>query len=346
MTLPFLLAVALLADGETLIDFPTENRSLLEGKPESFFMYVNRDFEGQLTQPWEGGGFGFVRGPKREGGKIHFRTLHEGIDIRPVRRDASGEPLDPVIAAASGKVVHVNPLPGASNYGRYVVVEHIWNKSAYYTLYAHLGAIDVKTGQRLRQGERIARMGYTGAGIDRERAHLHFEVCVMLNDRYEDWHAAVFPDQPNKHGIYNGLNLLGFDPTRLLLEAAANPKIDITEYLRAGEPWFRIAVPASEGLFVLRAYPWLNENGSNPPGWAISFSRHGVPLAAEPLVQSPGEPTLLWVKNGDASHATMTRGLIEGEAETPRISDAGKRFLALLAGVAPGSPPEGAATKE
>jgi hypothetical protein len=102
---------------QPLIDFPTENRALLKGRPQDFFMYVNRDFEGEKSKPWQGGQFGFVRGPGRDGGKIVYLQLHEGIDIRPVRRDPQGNPLDEVRAAAVGKVVHVSREAGASNYG-------------------------------------------------------------------------------------------------------------------------------------------------------------------------------------------------------------------------------------
>ena len=48
---------------QPLIDFPTDNRALLQGRPRDFYMYVNRDFEGARSQPWQGGQFGFVRGP-------------------------------------------------------------------------------------------------------------------------------------------------------------------------------------------------------------------------------------------------------------------------------------------
>ena len=58
-------------------------------------------------------------------------------------------------------------------------------------------------------------MGFTGAGIDRERAHTHFEVCLMLNRNFEGWHEAYFRKDPNPHGIYNGLNLVGCDPATL-----------------------------------------------------------------------------------------------------------------------------------
>ena len=161
---------------ELLVDFPTDNHALLEGRPQDFFMYVNRDFEGEKSKPWQGGQYGFVRGPVRSGDKIRCIQFHEGIDIRPVERDAQGNPTDEVRAAAAGTVVHVSREAGASNYGRYVVVEHRWDGCPFYTIYAHLASISVEPGRTLRQGEPLGIMGYTGAGIDRERAHTHFEV--------------------------------------------------------------------------------------------------------------------------------------------------------------------------
>ena len=86
---------------EPLVDFPTDNRALLEGRPQEFFMYVERDFEGEKTKPWQGGQYGYVRGPQRSGGKVIYTHLHEGIDIAPVRRDATGNPLDEVRASAA-----------------------------------------------------------------------------------------------------------------------------------------------------------------------------------------------------------------------------------------------------
>ena len=181
-------------------DWPTENRALLEGRPQDYFMYVNRNFEGEETKPWEGGAFGFVRGPQRLGGEVVYTSLHEGIDIAPVRRDAAGNPLDEILASAGGLVVHTSREAGASNYGRYVVIEHQLDGSRFYTLYAHLSEIAVQPGQRVTQGQKIARMGFTGAGIDRERAHLHFEITMMLSSDFEAWHRKHFAGSPNKIG--------------------------------------------------------------------------------------------------------------------------------------------------
>ena len=90
------------AGAEPLLRLPTANDNLFRGKPEAFYQYVERVFEGATTKPWTGGQFGFVRNPARWNGKLIQTKFHEGIDIKPVARDARGVPLDPVRAVAAG----------------------------------------------------------------------------------------------------------------------------------------------------------------------------------------------------------------------------------------------------
>jgi murein DD-endopeptidase MepM/ murein hydrolase activator NlpD len=162
------------------IILPTENHALLTGDNAAFYQYVKRDFEGKAGDAWEGGQYGFVRNPRRIGTTILYTRFHEGIDIQPLQRGTDGEPLDIVHAIAGGKVVYTNPVPSHSNYGRYIVIEHQLDGCPYDSLYAHLSAIRVKTGDSVTQGDPIGVMGHTGEGIDRERAHLHLELNLLF----------------------------------------------------------------------------------------------------------------------------------------------------------------------
>ena len=83
---------------------PTDNDALFRGQPEQFYMYTDRDFEGVKSRPWQGGTYGFTRNQQRVGGNIVLTKFHEGIDIKPLRRDASGEPLDEVRAKPFGVI--------------------------------------------------------------------------------------------------------------------------------------------------------------------------------------------------------------------------------------------------
>jgi hypothetical protein len=314
------------------VDFPTDNRALVEGRPQEFFMYVERNFEGEKSKPWQGGQFGYVRGPQRSGGKVIYTHMHEGIDIAPVRRDASGNPLDEVRAAAAGKVVHTNREAGASNYGRYVVIEHNWDGSPVYTLYAHLSSISVEPGQGVRQGEPIGIMGFTGAGIDRPRSHVHFEVCFRLSDHFDGWHQAVFPGNPNKHGNFNGLNLVGIDPARLLVDAHANPGLRFSEAIASNEPAFKITVRNTPNFSLVRNYPWLAAPGeiANPPAWTITFNRHGAPLKVEASRTAVTEPVATWLRDTGQPASIATKNLVTGTPAAPKLTDSGKRFARLL----------------
>src|SRR6185312_1330158 len=78
-----------------------------------------------------------------------------------------------------------------------------------------------KAGQTVKAGETIAVMGRTAnthEGISKERAHVHFEINLLVNDRYADWHNKRLSGQRNDHGNWNGLNLNGIDPRLILLE--------------------------------------------------------------------------------------------------------------------------------
>ncbi len=85
---------------------------------------------------------------------------HEGIDI-------DGYQGEGVHAGAAGTVVNSG---SEGKYGKTVVIDHGNGVS---TLYAHASKLLVHEGDRVEQGEAIARVGATG---NARGTHLHFEV--------------------------------------------------------------------------------------------------------------------------------------------------------------------------
>ncbi len=75
----------------------------------------------------------------------------------------------PVRSVGSGRVVKVS-CGGA--FGIQVVVQHA---GGYYTQYAHLAAVAVDQGDRVRAGQWVGQSGSTGNSTG---PHLHFEVRV------------------------------------------------------------------------------------------------------------------------------------------------------------------------
>ncbi|HJT80819.1 MAG TPA: M23 family metallopeptidase [Chthoniobacterales bacterium] len=321
------------ACGEQIkIVLPTDNDALFRGGGPDFYQYVERDYKGVKSTPWEGGQYGFVRDPVDTSAGIVFSRFHEGIDIRPVRRDARGEPLDEVRAIAAGKVVHASHAAGYSNYGKYVVIEHDWDGSSYYSLYGHLSDIVVSPGATVAAGQKIGRMGHTGSGINLARSHVHLELNLMLNRQFDGWHSTFFPNEPNRHGIYNGLNLVGLDIARLYLALQKNPGMTVANFVRSEPAFYTVAIPRSAHFELPKRYPWLlaKEPGPSTQSWLVSFAASGLPVKIEPSPNAVSQPQIMWVKKTSVDCRYLTRGDVTGRGSSARLTDAGKRLMRLL----------------
>ena len=89
----------------------------------------------------------------------YFWQYHPGIDIaNPVGT--------PEVAADAGRVV----FAGWGDYGIYVEIDH---GNGFSTVYGHMSAVLVATGQEVAQGQLIGLMGATGRATG---PHLHFEI--------------------------------------------------------------------------------------------------------------------------------------------------------------------------
>jgi murein hydrolase activator len=98
------------------------------------------------------------------GAQVHprfgTRTFRNGVDIE------AAEGTD-ITAVYAGHVIYTGWFKG---FGNLIIVDH---GSEYYTLYAHIGEIEVKEGEDVRQGQRIGAVGDT-ASLAGPR--LYFEV--------------------------------------------------------------------------------------------------------------------------------------------------------------------------
>ena len=221
---------------------PTANRALFEKDGGERF------FVGTVGKPWTSGCFGCVRSDGWQ--------MHEGLDIRCLERDKRGEPIDPVMATADGTVVYFNSKPSLSNYGNYVVLRHVVDGLEIYSLYAHLSRVrsGLKIGQPVKAGETIAIMGHTTntrEPITKDRAHVHFELNLFVNDRFASWYKKTFPTERNDHGIWNGQNLLGLDPQLVLLgEHSEGAKFSLLDFVRGQTALCRVLVRKTD-------FPWL-----------------------------------------------------------------------------------------
>lgn len=96
----------------------------------------------------------------REGPFDGRDRMHEGLDIAANTGTA-------VRATADGVVVKATT---DSTFGKMVMIDHGYG---YRTIYAHNSRLQVKSGTRVKRGEKIAEVGNTGRSTG---PHLHYEV--------------------------------------------------------------------------------------------------------------------------------------------------------------------------
>ncbi|MDX2186940.1 MAG: M23 family metallopeptidase [Opitutaceae bacterium] len=280
LLLRFLLLVSLvpvsLAQRLELV-WPTPSQAFLEKR--SFETYIQPTASGVA----ESGLFGCVR----SGGA----QFHEGLDIRPVKRDRKGEPADPIFAVLPGVVRHISRVAGNSNYGRYVVLEHPDVRPAIYTLYAHLASVDggIAIGQPVARGQVLGVMGRSASGqaIPKDRGHLHFEFGLALTQNFQRWYDAKKFGSKNDHGMWNGMNLSGFDPLEFFTEWRDGRVDNFMDYLSGQREVVRVRVSTRLIPDFVRRYPELLTRQAADAGvlsgWEISVNRTGLPFRLTPL---------------------------------------------------------------
>ena len=255
--------------------WPTPNNASFEGRPIADLLQHAGSGDA------ESGGFGGVR----TGGT----QFHEGVDIRATRRNKRGEATDPVYAAFDGVVRHISTVPGKSSYGRYIVLEHPGLTPAIYTLYAHLAqvATGLRTGATVKCGQTLGVMGRSasGNGIPKDRAHLHFEMGLMITRDFQRWYAARKFGSPNEHGFYNGMNLMGFDPLDFFRNYRAHRVDNLQQYFARMEPVVKLRIATMRTPDFVQRYPSLvaKEMPLLVAGWEVWFNWTGLPCKWTPL---------------------------------------------------------------
>lgn len=308
---------------------PTANHALFEkGGEEKFFV-------GTVGKPWSTGCFGCVRSDGAQ--------MHEGLDIRSLQRDKHGEPTDPVIATADGTVAYINTHPALSNYGNYIVLHHRIEGLDIYSLYAHLHEIrrDLRIGQSVKAGETIAIMGRTAntrEGISKDRAHVHFELNLFVNDRFASWYKKAARGERNDHGDWNGQNLMGLDPRLILLgQREQGAQFSLLNFIAHQTEMCRVLVRKT-------SFPWLKRYGvlvrPNPRtdkegigGYELALNFNGIPFELIPRapseIKGKAKVQLLSV-NETEQHNNPCRHLVSRNSGRWQLTNHGLELLDLL----------------
>lgn len=315
------------AQGDTF-HLPTANDNLFKGKEEQFFV-------GTTGHPWTSGRFGCVRSG---GGQ-----MHEGLDIRSIKRDRKGEPTDPILATAAGTVAYVNRKSGLSNYGNYVVLKHSIDGLEVYSLYAHLSEVraGLKAGDKVRAEQEIATMGRTSntrERISKERAHVHFELNFLVNDRFSAWHKRNYPGQRDDHGMWNGQNMIGLDPrTTLLADHKFEGRFNLLGWVQRQPELCRVVLRDQNFSWLKRYAPLIRSNAlarkNGVAGYELVLNFNGLPVQviprAESEIKSKSKYSLLSVNEAEYNKNPCRR-LVTKRNGRWELASNGTRLLDLL----------------
>lgn len=308
---------------------PTANQAIFEkGGEERYFVPTT-------GKTWVSGTFGCVRSDGWQ--------MHEGLDIKCLQRNRSGEPTDPVLATADGVVAYVNNKPSLSNYGRYIVLFHRINGLEIYSLYAHLSEVQsgLHPGQGVKAGEKIAVMGRTSntrERITKERAHVHFELNLFYSDHFNSFFKRRFAGERNDHGLFNGENLVGIDARLILLaEHAEGARFDLLNWIQHRTELCRVLVRQADFPWV-RRYPMLIKAGSlnkgdQVAGYEVALDFNGLPFELIPRsaaqIKGPAKFQLLSVNEAESTKNPCRR-LVTRQGSRWELAGKGLDLLDLL----------------
>lgn len=108
-----------------------------------------------------------------------FKAVHPGIDLKL----AKGTPIHSI---AGGRVHTIREQE--KGLGLHVIIEHRIGAETYYSIYGHLGDVEVETGQTVDAGTIVGEVGMTG---NTSAPHLHLQ--VDRGQPYEAQHTIYWP---------------------------------------------------------------------------------------------------------------------------------------------------------
>jgi murein DD-endopeptidase MepM/ murein hydrolase activator NlpD len=223
------------------------------------------------------------------------------------------------------------------------VIRHQIENLEVYSLYAHLREIrnGLKVGEPVRRGDIVALMGRTAntrEGISRERAHVHFELNLYINDRFPAWYKKNFPGQRNDHSQWNGQNLVGLDPRAVFLEQRRQgDKFRLSRFVQSQAELCRVVVRDTD-------FPWLKRYAAlvrpNPraaregvAGYEIALNFNAIPIELVPRAASEikGKSKFQLVSvNAAEESRNSCRNLVRRRGSHWELTQSGLNALSLL----------------
>jgi len=174
--------------------------------------------------------------------------------------------------------------------------------------------------------------------ITKDRAHLHFELVLMLNPRYVPWHKKHYQVERVEHGKFNGRNLLGMDPARILLaQDQQGQYFRLLQAIKHETELCRVRM-RTPNLQWARRFPSLirpnpKADMEGTAGFELALNFNGIPFEITPLPPSEftSDETFQLVSVNAAEQAQNScRRLVEKKGTQWTLASAGRQLLSIL----------------
>jgi hypothetical protein len=185
----------------------------------------------------------------------------------------------------------------------------------------------------------MGRTANTHEGISKDRAHVHFELNLLVNERFANWYKKNFPGQRNDHGSWNGQNLLGLDPRLILLQQQSEgAKFSLLEFIRRQSELCRVMVRKTDVSWAKRFGPLTRRNPvadkEGAAGYELALNFNGIPFELIPRaaseIKGKAKVQLLSVNEAE-DRKNPCRHLVARRGSHWELTNHGEELLDLLA---------------
>ena len=213
-----------------------------------------------------------------------------------------------------------------------------------YSLYAHLREVrrGLKVGQAVKAGEEVAVMGRTAntrESISKDRAHLHFELNLLVNDRFAGWYKKTFPGPAQR-----SRRMERAEPARPLTRGRSSwgsttqgAKFSLLGFLQGQTELCRVLVRKTYFPWLKRYAPLVRPNPraekEGIAGYEIALNFNGVPFELIPRAarRSKARPRFQLLSVNEAEyHKNPGRRLVTKKGSRWELTSHGLNLLELL----------------
>jgi hypothetical protein len=182
----------------------------------------------------------------------------------------------------------------------------------------------------------MGRTSNTSQGISKDRAHVHFELNLFVNEKFQTWFKKYSPGERNDHGLWNGQNMLGIDP-KLVLLAENKGKFNLPNFIRNQTELCRVVVKKTDFPWLKRYAALVKENPvatkAGIAGYELVLNYNGLPFEVIPRAASEikGKSKYQLLSVNEAEYkANPCRRLITQKGARWELTNRGTKLLDLL----------------